>query len=33
MFVYKILANRQLAGYAGSDKYINISSNEILSSV
>lgn len=30
MSVFKILANRQLAGYAGSDKYINISSNEAL---
>ena len=24
---YKVLANRQLAGYAGSDKYINVSGN------
>lgn len=37
MAVYKILANRQLAGYAGSDKYINVSGNteyqEIFSAI
>lgn len=33
MNVYKVLANRQLAGYAGSDKYINISSNEVLNNL
>lgn len=33
MLAFKILANRQLAGYAGSDKYINISSNEVLSNL
>jgi len=33
ILAFSILANRQLAGYAGSDKYINISSNEMLNTL
>lgn len=33
MIVFKILANRQLCEYSGSDKYINISKNETFQQV
>ncbi|RXI45767.1 hypothetical protein CRU99_03465 [Malaciobacter mytili] len=33
MITYKILANRQLTEYSGSDKYINVSSIDILNEV
>lgn len=33
MNIYKILANRQLTEYSGSDKYINVSSIDIFSEI